>query len=48
MKRWTQETAHNYIRRVNSGKIPFGITFCSACDFLKISVKIAYTRTEGQ
>lgn len=39
MKRnWTDYEAKKHIADVNRGRIPFGLTFCSACDYLKIKV----------
>ena len=40
-KTWTEPSAMAWITKVNSGKEKFGLSFCSACDYLKISVGIA-------
>jgi hypothetical protein len=37
-KIWTQDSARAHISKVKSGKAPYGLTFCSACDFLGLSV----------
>jgi len=37
-KTWTETTAKTWISKVNAGKEKFGLTFCSACDYLKVSV----------
>ena len=39
MKRnWTRDSARAYITKAKAGRVPFGLTFCSACDFLKAPV----------
>lgn len=35
--RWTHDKATQHIVRVNRGKIPYGLTYLSACDFLHIN-----------
>ena len=33
-KKWTMESARNYVRKVQNGKQQVGLTYCSALDFL--------------
>ena len=33
-KKWNVEEARNYVAKVQKGKIPYGLTYCSAIDFL--------------
>jgi hypothetical protein len=45
MKRtWTKETAKAWIMAVNSGKEKMGLKFCSACDFLGLTVEQSKVR----
>jgi len=37
-RKWTKKEAKKYIHMVNRMMILYGLTFCSACDFLGISV----------
>ncbi len=34
-RKWTNETAQKYIERVEAGKEPMGLKYCSAKDFLQ-------------
>lgn len=34
-RKWTNETAQNYIEKVEKGKEPMGMKYLSAKDFLK-------------
>lgn len=38
---WTQESATNHICRVNRGRLPMGLSYCSACDLLHINMAYA-------
>lgn len=40
-KTWTEASAKGWIAKVNTNKEKFGLSFCSACDYLKVSVSIA-------
>lgn len=40
-RKWTYGGARKHIADANQGRIPFGLTYCSACDFLKIRVSHA-------
>jgi hypothetical protein len=40
---WTQKSATNHICKVNRGWLPMGLSYCSACDFLHVSM--AYAKT---
>ena len=40
---WTHSDAKWHIVQVNKGKLPMGLTYCSACDFLGIPVRTAAT-----
>lgn len=42
-KKWTEFSAKEWISKVNSGKEKYGLTFCSACDFLKVSASTQIT-----
>lgn len=33
-KRWTDDSARAYIAKVQNGKSPMGLTYCSAVDYL--------------
>lgn len=33
-KKWTTEEARSYITKVQKGKLPVGLTYCSALDFI--------------
>lgn len=47
MKRnWTRDSARAHMAKVEKGKAPFGLTFCSACDFLKKSVPYAKPQSQ--
>ena len=41
MRNWTDSSARQWIIKVNSRKESFGLKYCSACDFLKITVSYA-------
>lgn len=38
---WTQEKATNHICKVNRGRLRMGLSYCSACDFLHITIDYA-------
>ena len=38
---WTHHSARAHIVVVNKGRLPMGLTYCSACDFLGIEIKLA-------
>ena len=40
-RKWTAESAKSYINKVNKGKIPRGLTYYSAVDFLANHFKVA-------
>ena len=33
-RKWTVDEARSYVMKVQKGKIPSGLTYCSAIDFL--------------
>ena len=35
--KWTEAEAKQWIMKVNLGKEKYGLKYCSACDFLKIT-----------
>jgi hypothetical protein len=39
--KWTEFEAKQWIVKVNSGKEKYGLKYCSACDFLKITISSA-------
>ena len=41
MKRtWTEASAKEWVSNVKAGKNAYGLKFCSACDFLKVSAAV--------
>ena len=41
MREWNEHTAKQWILSVNLGKEKYGLKYCSACDFLKITTSTA-------
>lgn len=39
-RKWTQESATKHILKVQAKKLPWGLTLCSACDYLRLDMKL--------
>lgn len=46
-KRWTYEKAHQHVAAVQAKRRPYGLAYCSACDFLHIAPRYRDAFKEG-